>query len=135
MIEQVAENKRLIVFNKSDIRRASNDALDEENAIFVSALTGDGLSELRKRIACELDVEPLRDAPQITNVRHVALLDDANEALARAEAAIASRHGAISEEFVLADLRAARGALEEISGKRVTDDLLAHIFSSFCIGK
>ena len=68
-------------------------------------------------------------------MRHVSLLDDASEALARAEAAIASRAGAISEEFVLADLHAARVALEEISGKRVTEDLLAHIFSSFCIGK
>ena len=41
----------------------------------------------------------------------------------------------LSEEFVLADLQEARTALEEISGRRVSDDLLAHIFSRFCIGK
>jgi tRNA U34 5-carboxymethylaminomethyl modifying GTPase MnmE/TrmE len=39
------------------------------------------------------------------------------------------------EEFVLADLSDARAALEEISGRRATEDLLAHIFSRFCIGK
>jgi tRNA U34 5-carboxymethylaminomethyl modifying GTPase MnmE/TrmE len=32
-------------------------------------------------------------------------------------------------------LQAARAAFEEISGKRATEDLLTHIFSSFCIGK
>jgi tRNA U34 5-carboxymethylaminomethyl modifying GTPase MnmE/TrmE len=39
------------------------------------------------------------------------------------------------EEFVLADLQDARAALEEIGGKRAPDELLAHIFSRFCIGK
>ena len=41
----------------------------------------------------------------------------------------------MSEEFVLADLQDARAALEEISGRRTSDDLIAHIFSRFCIGK
>jgi tRNA U34 5-carboxymethylaminomethyl modifying GTPase MnmE/TrmE len=36
---------------------------------------------------------------------------------------------------VLADLQDARTALEEIAGRRTSDDLLAHIFSKFCIGK
>ena len=39
------------------------------------------------------------------------------------------------EEFVLADLADARAALEEISGRRATEDLLARIFEKFCIGK
>ena len=41
---------------------------------------------------------------------------------------------ALSEEFVLADFQDARAALEEVTGQRTTDDLLAHIFSRFCIG-
>jgi tRNA U34 5-carboxymethylaminomethyl modifying GTPase MnmE/TrmE len=39
------------------------------------------------------------------------------------------------EEFVLVDLQEARCALEEITGRRAPDELLAHIFSRFCIGK
>ena len=39
------------------------------------------------------------------------------------------------EEFVLTDLQDARAALEEVTGKRTSDDLLRHIFSRFCIGK
>ena len=40
-----------------------------------------------------------------------------------------------SEEFVLADLQGARGALDEVVGRRTPDDVLAHIFERFCIGK
>jgi tRNA U34 5-carboxymethylaminomethyl modifying GTPase MnmE/TrmE len=36
---------------------------------------------------------------------------------------------------VLADLQEARAALEEVTGKRASDDLLTHIFERFCIGK
>jgi tRNA U34 5-carboxymethylaminomethyl modifying GTPase MnmE/TrmE len=36
---------------------------------------------------------------------------------------------------VLADLSDARAAFEEVTGRRATEDLLAHIFSRFCIGK
>jgi tRNA modification GTPase len=41
----------------------------------------------------------------------------------------------LPEEFVLADLQDARAALEEITGQRTSEDVLAHIFSRFCIGK
>jgi tRNA modification GTPase len=40
-----------------------------------------------------------------------------------------------AEELVLAELAAARQALEAITGRRTPDDLLEHIFSSFCVGK
>jgi len=42
---------------------------------------------------------------------------------------------ALPEEFVLADLQEARAALEEISGRRTSEDVLSHIFARFCIGK
>ena len=40
-----------------------------------------------------------------------------------------------SEELILADLADARRALEEVTGKRTTEDVLRRIFESFCIGK
>ena len=101
----------------------------------MSALTGEGLDELRRRIVAALDVDLLRDRPEITNVRHIALVQRANNALARAKAATVRVGGSMSEEFVLADLQDARAALEEISGRRAPEDLLAHILARFCIGK
>jgi tRNA modification GTPase len=83
-----------------------------------------------------LDVDPLVDRPAITNVRHLALLEQAHGALVRARRAALDDEGhSMSEEFVLADIQGARQALEEITGRRTTDDLLAHIFTRFCIGK
>jgi tRNA modification GTPase len=76
--------------------------------------------------------EPVRDTPAITNVRHAALMRSAQDALLRAAAAAAQ---GTPEEFVLQDLNDARARLEEITGVRTTDDVLAAIFDRFCIGK
>jgi len=82
-----------------------------------------------------LDVDPLRDRPAMTNVRHIALVQRAHDALTRARTAAFSGGGSLSEEFVLADLQDARAALEEIAGRRAPDELLEHIFARFCVGK
>jgi tRNA modification GTPase len=79
--------------------------------------------------------ENLRERPEITNVRHIALVQRAHDALLRARDAAAAESGAMPEEFVLADLQEARAALEEIAGRRTPEDLLVHIFARFCVGK
>jgi len=101
----------------------------------VSAATGEGLDELRQRIASALDADLLRDRPAITNVRHIALVERAHGAMTRARAAALNGGQSMPEEFVLADLLDARGALEEITGRRTSEDVLEHIFTRFCIGK
>ena len=130
-IRQLSGYKRLIVSNKTDLPAA----WDDPDAVGVSARTGAGLEELRRRIVEALDVDLLRDRPAITNIRHITLVERAHQALGRARAAALAEGGAMSEEFILADLSVAREALEEISGRRAPEDLLAHIFSRFCIGK
>ena len=137
---QVAENKILIVANKADLPAAWRPAdaalaFQPHDVVEVSALTGQGIAALRERIAMALDVDPLRDRPAMTNVRHIALVQRAHDALTRARTAAFSGGGSLSEEFVLADLQDARAALEEIAGRRAPDDLLEHIFARFCVGK
>ena len=108
----------------------------EHQAVLVSLKTGAGLRELRAAMREALDVaEPLRDEPMVTNVRHEALLRQAHEAIRRAMANLEEAGESASEELVLADLADARGALEEVTGKRTTEDLLRRIFEKFCIGK
>jgi tRNA modification GTPase len=124
---QVVDTKYLIVQNKSDLGRT-------QRGICVSALSGEGLDDLRAAIAAALDVDPRRDRPAITNVRHIALVARAHDALTRARTALGP-DGSLPEEFVLADLQEARTALEEIRGRRSPDDLLEHIFARFCVGK
>jgi tRNA modification GTPase len=138
-----ADEKHLRIATKSDLPAFSgigygaspSDSALRDAPVEVSARTGAGLDELRRRIVAALDAEPTRDRPAITNVRHIALVERAGESLARARHAALVDGQSLPEEFVLADLQEARARLEEITGKRASDDLLAHIFSRFCIGK
>ena len=129
MFEETADYKRLIVYNKADIA----DTHGEEPGLLVSAVTHQGLDTLRAAIIRALDIDVSRDCPAITNIRHIALMEDAKAALLRAQTSASGR--GVSEEFVLADLQEARGCLEEIAGRRRSEDLLNHIFANFCIGK
>ena len=126
----------VVVVNKVDLPRAwslEDVRLPAREVVEVCALTGEGLDELRRRLVAALaGREELRDPPAISNVRHLALVDTARTAVERGEQALAA--GA-TEELVLVELAAARHALEEITGRRTPDDLLEHIFSSFCVGK
>jgi tRNA modification GTPase len=130
----------LLVANKADlplVHVGGGPCSDPVRAdpVSVSALTGQGLDELRRRILQALDIELVADRPEITNVRHIALVERAREALLRARRAALADGQSLPEEFVLADLQGARAALEEIAGRRAPEDLLAHIFSRFCVGK
>lgn len=128
---QSVVNKVLIVSSKSDIQAAWTD----DRAVRVSAVSGNGLEELITRIHQSVGGESLKDVPAVSNIRHIDLLLKAREALADAAAAVAQAGGLLSEEFVLVDLQRARQCLEEVTGVRTSDDLLAHVFSRFCVGK
>jgi tRNA modification GTPase len=129
-----AARPTVIVANKSDLAPAwSPSPGAAPGAIAVSALTGSGLDELRLAIAdAALAHEPLADTPAIANVRHVALLERVEARVHEAAAQAASGQG---EEIVLATLQDAFAALDEIVGKRSSDDVLREIFARFCIGK
>ncbi len=120
--------------------------------VHLSLKTREGLNELRAAMRAALEVsQPPRDAVMVTNVRHETLLREARESLARAIANIeqaspstvpgtrpSTALGAsemASEELVLADITDARHALEEVTGKRTSEDVLRRIFERFCIGK
>ena len=142
VLGQVIDNKRVIVVNKIDepaawdlraLRVAGVGVADQ--VAEVSATRGIGFDRLRRTVSAALDIEPLSDPPEMTNIRHIALVQRAGDAVGRARAALGDGGLALSEEFVLADLQTARTALEEISGRRTTEDLLGHIFSRFCLGK
>ena len=128
--------ERIVVVNKCDLgsawRRDAAFAAGED-VVDVSAMTGDGLDELRRRLIVRLTGgEELRDTPAVSNARHLALVEDARAAVARGSEAMAS--GA-TEELVLAELLEARVSLEAIVGRTSSDDVLHHIFSRFCVGK
>jgi len=137
----------LVVCNKADLPHRISSAvlaplLSREEAttaasvevVWTSALTGEGLPQLREKI---LEVAaPARDlGPEgefITNLRHQQLLRNSLGALAKARQA-AAQH--LPHEMVLLDLYDALHALDTLTGATYVDDLLDIVFSTFCVGK
>ncbi len=126
----------LVVRSKADLTSAWREVAAQPDApvtLAVSIVTGEGLADVRRKIARTLvEREDLRDAPMISNVRHLGLVDAALEAVRQARQSI---DAGATEELALAELTRAREALEEITGRRTSEDLLVHIFTRFCIGK
>jgi len=124
-----AQGRSLVVGNKCDLPHHSK--LD---AIAVSALTGEGIEELREKIIDA--VLPAGVAEQepgfITSLRHESLL---REALACLQKAAAAARESIPHEMLLLDLYGALAPIDAISGATTADDILNRIFSTFCIGK
>lgn len=134
ILAETSDQPRVVVLNKSDLA-----AVVTEPGVAISARTGAGLDDLIAAIADVLNgggnpagLADTRDQLTVTNVRHTALLERARAALIRATEAL---EGEVSEEFPLLDLQEAAHALQEITGRRTSDDLLHHIFAKFCIGK
>ncbi len=137
VIARVRGRKGLIVINKSDLQQRISRAeasghLPDLRQVEVSALTTQGLEELKAALRdCFLDsaTEP---EIVVTNVRHKASLDRARANLVEARQAIDQ---GLPPDIVAVDLQEARDSLEEIIGTVTNDDILDRIFSQFCIGK
>jgi tRNA modification GTPase len=99
-----------------------------------SALTGDGIAELRSEILRHIGGETgaQAEAGFLTNARHQGLVQDSVAALVAAAGAVAAK---IPHEMLLLDLYNALRPLDAITGATTTDDILNLIFSTFCIGK
>lgn len=130
----------LCVLNKCDLGLAvtvdeTRELLGTEAVAVVSALTGEGLEDLRRRIfdnSMRSETEEMYRERIAVNVRQAAALREADEALERLEAAVDERSPA---EILSVEIRAAADACGKVTGRSVVDDLLDAIFTTFCIGK
>jgi tRNA modification GTPase len=95
--------------------------------VAVSSLTGHGLEALRQQIRSRLLGEAPEGEVWISNERHV-------EALRRAEAHLKEALEA-PEDLAGVSIEAALGALAEIVGKDVSEEVIDRVFRNFCVGK
>ena len=133
LTSQIVDNKALIVVNKQDLRAAVD---RDGSAVPVSATTGCGTRRAaapnRRGARCRARRAIGRRSRTSGTSRWWS---GRTTRSLRARTAALADGGALPEEFVLADLQDARAALEEITGRRAPEDVLAHIFARFCIGK
>jgi len=126
----------IVVRNKIDLSgHEPGLGIDERRmpTAHVSALKGIGLAVLEEAIVERvMRGASVNEDAYMARQRHVDALERAFAALGRAQTRLAVDNAG---ELVAEELRAAQDALGEITGVFATEDLLAQIFSSFCIGK
>jgi len=123
----------LVIANKCDLPAAWEPDGVTAGAIRTSTVSGTGIGALRDAIAAALlGGDELRDRPAISNIRHLQCAEQAESSIDRA---LATLDAGGAEELVLAELVDARRACEALTGARTPDDVLAHVFAHFCVGK
>jgi len=124
------QGKFLVAANKCDLPRSA----EVNQAVRVSALTGEGVEALRQAIIGALAPRGRleQEGGFITSLRHEQLLKESREALEQALKATAL---SIPHAMLLLDLYAALRPIDAIAGATTADDILNRIFSTFCIGK
>ena len=125
------EDEQLLALTEGKTRlilRSKGDLLQTEDGfgdLTISAKTGEGLEELKRRIVA---LSGAREGAAITNERHIKALENAAAALQHA--------GQVSElTLVATDIRDALHHLGAITGRDVDGELIDRIFARFCVGK
>src|SRR6185503_12249207 len=101
----------------------------------VSVVTGEGLAELRQRLAEVAfgrllalgDVEPV-----VTRARHRAALE---RAVLELDSFQGARESGVDAAAAATHLRAAAAALDDLIGTVTPEDILDRVFEAFCVGK
>jgi tRNA modification GTPase len=131
LMKPIADRPSILVENKCDLK---NSRSKPDGSIQTSALTGEGIPELRTEILRHIGGESgtQTETGFLTNVRHQSRVRESIVALEAARKAVGNK---IPHEMLLLDLYSALRPLDEITGATSNDDILNLIFSTFCIGK
>jgi tRNA modification GTPase len=139
LLADVAGRAAIVVQNKADLvggelpERAATTPESRLPVVRTSALTGEGIAELRAEILRTVRGGAVEDGgAMLTNLRQQVQVQASLEALAAAGSSV---QNGIPHEMVLLDLYNALRALDELTGATTADDILNLIFSSFCVGK
>ena len=127
--------RMLVLVNKVDLPQVLDTAalrVRFGEVIPLSARSGAGVDALCRAVEELFAGGETPRGELLTNARQAESAQRALDAVRRAEQALRS---GLSPDAVLTDAEEALEALAEFSGKRVRDDLVATIFSRFCVGK
>lgn len=139
LLETTKGMKRIILFNKTDLpsKLSTEDIApyaNEEEIVTTSMLNKEGIDQLEEKIAGYFFQGQMneRDATYLSNTRHIALLEKAEQALVEVQNGIEME---MPVDLIQIDFTRAWDLLGEITGDSVQDELLTQLFSQFCLGK
>ncbi len=121
LLRETEDRARIVVANKCDLGTCIPDALP------ISCKTGEGIAELKNRIAV-LAAPSGQSTAAITNERHLRALELAYDALLHGEAQT-------EPDCIATDLSEALHQLGTITGTDVDAEVVDRIFANFCVGK
>ncbi len=139
----VRSQKLIVLLNKVDIlsdninvsliNNSVSNTDEKVVKLYVSARTGFGLDELKRRLSDTQKSTTLNsDQTIVTNLRHYQALTGACSALERVRSSLSAKQ---TPDLLAEDLRTALHHLGAIVGEVTSDEVLGNIFSRFCIGK
>ena len=139
LLREAGNDKHVIVLaNKTDDTHFDEGIFNshfagEEQLLKISAKHGTHIDQLKQSLRNAIDLGKVHSGETIvTNARHHAALTKASEALTDV---LQGMDSGLTGDFLAIDIRRTLHHLGEITGNVSPDDLLNHIFSSFCIGK
>ncbi|MBC8136109.1 MAG: tRNA uridine-5-carboxymethylaminomethyl(34) synthesis GTPase MnmE [Fibrella sp.] len=139
-LQSLAGRAVVVAVNKSDTGNVAGTVLDAQHllpetpVVTVAARTGAGLPGLTTAILSHLTNAQTIDtnAPLVTSARHTDALQRATTSL---DMALSTLRSGMPAELIAVDAHAAISALGEITGQTAREEIIAGIFSRFCIGK
>lgn len=139
LIRLTNDKKRIIILNKTDLE----EKLDRKELAKISGnapvyatsiLKNEGVEALEEAISKLFfnGIENSQSTVMVTNARHIALLEKAQNSLDSVLEGISS---GMPVDLVQIDMTEAWNLLGEITGESYEDELLDQLFSQFCLGK
>lgn len=127
VLELLKDKKHIVIANKADLISAPKDDI-----LYISALTGEGVAELKNTLKSKVcDIEP-ENLDFVTNTRQQECLKKAKMSLE--QALLAAQLNEL-QDLISIDVKSSILALDELTGELITDNILDNIFEHFCIGK
>ena len=139
LIGKIVSSKKtaIAVINKSDVSDGGEFfelCKSFERTVSVSAVTGDGFDALTNAIEelfIDGEIDIANDAV-VTGARQYAALNNAAEML---EKVLYDMRSGVSLDACCVGVECAMSALGEVDGREIGEEIVAQIFSRFCVGK
>jgi len=130
-------NLNVCIFNKTDLIPSA--LLNEyrtkyDKQLFISALSGFGLEELKKRIITTLDFSNNdNETAGITTQRQYRAIKQSDAAMIKIKSFIGQHPPQL--ELISYELQSALRGIEGLLGIKTDDEILDNMFNAFCVGK